>query len=192
MTKQAVRYKHGLRSRRKEQASWRTTDPAAPCRGGRGWAGAMWKRLLGWLRHGTSQAAALLRAQGMDLADARAELLRVGPTLGPRVDPADALRSLGIEVAEVWRRLDAGFGTHAVQAAERRVRGGCHSVRHSLHRECLGRTATTEAGQDVEARPYWCLACDRVLNLSLCATFRQNSWWCRGRRARRGVRDGWV
>jgi hypothetical protein len=78
--------------------------------------------LLGLLRHGSSQAAALLRAEGLDLATARAELMRVGPTLGPRVDPADALHALGIDAAEVRRRLEASFGTDAVEAAERRVR----------------------------------------------------------------------
>ena len=78
--------------------------------------------LLGVLRHGSSRAAALLRSQGLDLASARVELLRVGPTLGPRVDPAGALRSLGIDVEEVRRRLQATFGTDAVVAAERRVR----------------------------------------------------------------------
>lgn len=35
--------------------------------------------LLGVLRHGTSQAAALLQARSLDLATARADLLRVGP-----------------------------------------------------------------------------------------------------------------
>jgi ATP-dependent Clp protease ATP-binding subunit ClpA len=78
--------------------------------------------LLGLLRQGTSEAAAVLRNQGVDLATARAELLHVGPTLGPRVDPANALRSLGIEVEEVRQRLEATFGTDAVQAAEWRVR----------------------------------------------------------------------
>jgi ATP-dependent Clp protease ATP-binding subunit ClpA len=78
--------------------------------------------LLGLLRHGASEAAAALRGQGLDLADARAELLRVGPTLGPRVDPAGALRSLGIDAQEVRRRLEATFGAHALQAAEWRVR----------------------------------------------------------------------
>jgi hypothetical protein len=78
--------------------------------------------LLGLLRHGTSQAAALLQAQRLDLATARAELLRIGPTLGPRVDPANALRALGIEVEEVRRRLEATFGTDALHAAEWRVR----------------------------------------------------------------------
>jgi ATP-dependent Clp protease ATP-binding subunit ClpA len=78
--------------------------------------------LLGLLRHGSSEAAGLLRNQGLDLAGARAELLRVGPTLGPRVDPAGALRSLGIEVEEIRRRLEATFGAEALQAAEWRVR----------------------------------------------------------------------
>jgi ATP-dependent Clp protease ATP-binding subunit ClpA len=78
--------------------------------------------LLGLLRHGTSQAAALLRAEGLDLATARAELIRVGPTLGPRVDPAGALRTLGIDAEEVRRQVEASFGTGALQAAERRVR----------------------------------------------------------------------
>lgn len=78
--------------------------------------------LLGVLRHGTSEAAALLHTQGLDLLTARAELLRVGPTLRPRVDPVDALRSLGIEVEEVRHRLEATFGASAVRRAERRVR----------------------------------------------------------------------
>jgi ATP-dependent Clp protease ATP-binding subunit ClpA len=78
--------------------------------------------LLGLLRHGAGPAAALLRAQGLDLAAARADLLAVGPTLAPRPDPAGALRTLGIDVEQVRRNLEAGFGAHAVQAAERRVR----------------------------------------------------------------------
>jgi ATP-dependent Clp protease ATP-binding subunit ClpA len=78
--------------------------------------------LLGLLRHASSEAAALLRAHGLDLAGARAELLRVGPTLGPRTDPAGALTGLGIEVEEIRRRLQASFGTEALAAAERRVR----------------------------------------------------------------------
>jgi ATP-dependent Clp protease ATP-binding subunit ClpA len=78
--------------------------------------------VLGVLRHGTSQAAALLRAQGLDLPGARAELLRVGPTLGPRVDPAGALRGIGIDVEQVRQRLEATFGANAVRVAERRVR----------------------------------------------------------------------
>lgn len=78
--------------------------------------------VLGLLRHSASQAAALLQAQHLDLATVRAELLRIGPTLGSRVDPVSALRALGVEVEEVRQRLGATFGTHALQAAERRVR----------------------------------------------------------------------
>src|SRR5207249_1912516 len=55
-------------------------------------------------------------------AVARAEILRVGPTLSPPVDPVGSLRSLGIEVDEVRRRLESTFGADALQAAERRVR----------------------------------------------------------------------
>jgi hypothetical protein len=78
--------------------------------------------LLGILRHGTSPAAALLRDQGLDLATARAALLEVGPSLGPRADPAGALRSVGIDVDQVRQRLEVTFGADAVRAAERRVR----------------------------------------------------------------------
>jgi ATP-dependent Clp protease ATP-binding subunit ClpA len=78
--------------------------------------------LLGLLRQGTSQAAALLRAEGLDLSTARAGLRRVGPTLGPRVDPDGALGAIGIDVDEVRRHLEATFGTDALHAAEHRVR----------------------------------------------------------------------
>jgi hypothetical protein len=78
--------------------------------------------LLGLLRHDTGPAAARLHAAGLDLPTARAELLRVGPALGPLVDPAGALQTLGIEVDQVRRRLEATFGAPAVHAAERRVR----------------------------------------------------------------------
>jgi hypothetical protein len=49
--------------------------------------------LLGLLRQQRSHAAALLQAAGLDLASARSELLRVGPTLGPQVDPASNHRT---------------------------------------------------------------------------------------------------
>jgi Clp amino terminal domain, pathogenicity island component len=78
--------------------------------------------LLGILRHGTSPTAALLHDQGLDLATARAALLEVGPSLGPRADPSGALRSVGIDVEQVRQRLEATFGADAVRAAERRVR----------------------------------------------------------------------
>jgi ATP-dependent Clp protease ATP-binding subunit ClpA len=78
--------------------------------------------LLGLLRDGTSPEAAILHAHGLDHVTARADLLRVGPTLGPQADPAAALRNFGIDVDPVRQRLEASFGTRAVQSAERRVR----------------------------------------------------------------------
>jgi ATP-dependent Clp protease ATP-binding subunit ClpA len=78
--------------------------------------------VLGVLRHGTSPAARLLGEHGLDLTAARAELLAIGPTLGPNADPAAALRALGINLDEVRSRLEAAFGRGAVHAAERRVR----------------------------------------------------------------------
>ncbi len=77
--------------------------------------------LLGLVRHRSSQAAALLEARGLDLNSVRAGLRRLGPTLGPGANPASALRTLGIDVEEVRRRLEASFGVKALQAAERRV-----------------------------------------------------------------------
>ena len=78
--------------------------------------------LLGLLRHGTSPAAALLQAHGLDLDSARAGLCRAGPAFGPGTSPAAALRALGIDAGEVRQRLEASFGADAVHAAERRVR----------------------------------------------------------------------
>jgi len=78
--------------------------------------------LLGLLRHHRSRAATLLRSAGLDLDTARAELERVGPTLGRRADPTAALRTLGIEMDQVRARLEATFGPNTVRAAERRVR----------------------------------------------------------------------
>jgi hypothetical protein len=78
--------------------------------------------LLGLLRHGKSQAATLLEAHGLNLAAARTGLRRLGPPLGAGANPAAALRSLGIDVEEVRQRLEASFGTAALQTAERRVR----------------------------------------------------------------------
>ena len=78
--------------------------------------------LLGLLRHGAGQAVGLLEAQGLDLDTARAELLKVGPTLGPAADPAAALRGVGVDGDEVRRHLEASFGPEIVAAAEWRVR----------------------------------------------------------------------
>jgi ATP-dependent Clp protease ATP-binding subunit ClpA len=78
--------------------------------------------LLGVLRHGQSQAAALLEAHGLDLATARDELLRVGPTLEPAADPGNALRAIGVDIDDIRHRLETSFGSQVLNAAERRVR----------------------------------------------------------------------
>lgn len=78
--------------------------------------------LLGLLRHGRGEGVALLEGRGLDLATARAELLRVGPTIGAAADPAGALRAIGVNIDEVRQHLEASFGPEALDAAERRVR----------------------------------------------------------------------
>jgi ATP-dependent Clp protease ATP-binding subunit ClpA len=78
--------------------------------------------IIGLLRHGNSQAAALLEARGLDLAAARAAMLRHGPAIGPGASPAAALLTLGIDAAAIRQHLETSFGTAALQAAERRVR----------------------------------------------------------------------
>jgi len=113
--------------------------------------------LLGLLRHGTSPAAALLRSYGLDLTTARSALLAVGPALAPRGDPATALRSLGIDVDQVRRRLAATFGADAVQAAERRVRRrprwrGGHSRPRPLCVYLLARRALHFAADHADRR----------------------------------------
>ena len=47
--------------------------------------------LIGVLRHGRGRAVALLEAEGLHLAAARADLLKVGPTMRQALDPAGAL-----------------------------------------------------------------------------------------------------
>jgi ATP-dependent Clp protease ATP-binding subunit ClpA len=78
--------------------------------------------LLGLLRHGEGRAAELLALHGLDLDTARADLLRVGPALPPRVNPEHALRTFGIDLAELNDRLNDTFGSDAVLLAQRRVR----------------------------------------------------------------------
>lgn len=72
--------------------------------------------LLGVLRHGESQAATLLEANGLTVDTARADLLHVGPTLGSAADPANALRRFGVDIEDVRQRLEATFGTEASDA----------------------------------------------------------------------------
>ena len=78
--------------------------------------------LLGLLRHGEGRTAELLRQRGLDLDTARAELVRVRPTLPSLVNPEHALRTFGIDVAELNDRLADTFGSDAVLTAQTRVR----------------------------------------------------------------------
>lgn len=76
--------------------------------------------LLGLLAEQASRASSLLRAHGLDLASARAELQRLSAAgLMPRsrADDAGALRAVGIDVEAVRERLVAAFGAEAVGAA---------------------------------------------------------------------------
>ena len=76
--------------------------------------------LLGLLGEEVGVAPALLRAHGLDLAGARAELQRLtaaGLTPRSRGDDVHALRSVGIDVETVRQRLVAAFGAEAVGKA---------------------------------------------------------------------------
>jgi len=76
--------------------------------------------LLGLLAEQASRASSLLRAHGLDLASARAELQRLSAAgLMPRscADDAGALRAVGIDVEAVRERLVTAFGADAVGAA---------------------------------------------------------------------------
>jgi ATP-dependent Clp protease ATP-binding subunit ClpA len=76
--------------------------------------------LLGLLGEQASQASSLLRAHGLDLPGARAELQRMvtaGLTPRSHADDGRALRSVGIDVETVRRRLVTAFGAEAVGEA---------------------------------------------------------------------------
>jgi ATP-dependent Clp protease ATP-binding subunit ClpA len=78
--------------------------------------------LLGVLRHGVGQAAAVLKDHGLNLAILRAELVKAGPTIDPATDPANALRAVGVDIDGIRQALEDSFGPETVQAADRRVR----------------------------------------------------------------------
>jgi ATP-dependent Clp protease ATP-binding subunit ClpA len=80
--------------------------------------------LLGLLAEGQSGAAGLLRAQGVDLAAARAALARLrdrGVVPAPRPSGAELLGSLGIDLDAVRRDTEQAFGVRAVGEATWRV-----------------------------------------------------------------------
>jgi ATP-dependent Clp protease ATP-binding subunit ClpA len=76
--------------------------------------------LLGTLREGASEAARLLRAHGIGLAAARAELLALAERgLVPTARPSDRalLGTLGIDLEEVRRTTEQTFGSTALAEA---------------------------------------------------------------------------
>lgn len=79
--------------------------------------------LLGILAHATSPAAKLLTNHGLELGNARAGIARIVDDYGPLArDDAALLRELGVDVAEMRRRLESTFGALAVHEAARQVR----------------------------------------------------------------------
>jgi len=80
--------------------------------------------LLGLLAEGRSGAAWVLRATGVDLAAARAALVRLagqGVVPAPRPSDAEMLSSLGIDLDIVRHQTEQTFGVQAVGEATWRV-----------------------------------------------------------------------
>jgi Clp amino terminal domain, pathogenicity island component len=78
--------------------------------------------VLGVLRDGTSAAAQVLRAHGLELEAARAELGRLaerGVVAGPRPSDAELLGALGIDLDAVRQSTQGTFGSQAVAEATR-------------------------------------------------------------------------
>jgi Clp amino terminal domain, pathogenicity island component len=78
--------------------------------------------LLGVLRDGANGAAELLRARGMELEAARAELGRLaerGVVARPALSDAELLGTLGIDLDAVRQRTQRTFGSQAVAQATR-------------------------------------------------------------------------
>ncbi|SER40566.1 Clp protease N-terminal domain-containing protein [Streptomyces qinglanensis] len=91
--------------------------------------------LLGTLRHPEQTGAATLYRLGVSAASCRAAVAGVvtgsGEDLGPQ--DAEALRALGIDLAEVRRRAEESFGAGALDAAAgsgRTGRGSGTATRH--------------------------------------------------------------
>ena len=80
--------------------------------------------LLGLLAEGHSRAARLLRTAGVELAAARAELVRLvdqGVVSAPRPSDGELLGSLGIDLDSVRHQTEQRFGVQAVGEATWRV-----------------------------------------------------------------------
>jgi hypothetical protein len=79
--------------------------------------------LLGVLSHASNPAAAMLNDAGLNLSSARREIARIVRASGPLArDDATVLGELGIDLPKIRRRLEATFGTLAVDEAARQVR----------------------------------------------------------------------
>ena len=121
--------------------------------------------LLGMLAHASNSAAAMLRERGLELEAARIEIARIVAASGPLArDAAVLLGELGVDVAQMRRRLESTFGALAVHEAARQVRrrpwwrgGAQHSplcgppylIKRAQHIAC------TTAGKrgEIEIRP---------------------------------------
>ncbi len=80
--------------------------------------------LLGLLAENQSRTVGVLRTHGVDLAAARAALLRLavqGLVPAPRPSDAELLGSLGVDLDAVRRDTEQTFGVHAVGTATWRV-----------------------------------------------------------------------
>jgi hypothetical protein len=91
--------------------------------------------LLGLLRGGSSGAAMVLRAHGVELESARAALRRLaerGVVPGPRPSDAELLGTLGIDLDAIRRTTEQTFGRTALGRATREAtrarRGGIGRV----------------------------------------------------------------
>jgi ATP-dependent Clp protease ATP-binding subunit ClpA len=91
--------------------------------------------LLGVLREGTGVGAKVLDRMGIDLKGVRADVVRVvgtGPAQADDKD-AEALRSIGIDVDEIRRRVEEVFGPGAldhnvIRPRRRRRAGHCSPI----------------------------------------------------------------
>jgi ATP-dependent Clp protease ATP-binding subunit ClpA len=79
--------------------------------------------LLGMLAHAANPAAAMLTERGLELDSASSEIARIVAASGPVAqDAAALLGELGVDVAQMRRRLESTFAALAVHEAARQVR----------------------------------------------------------------------
>jgi ATP-dependent Clp protease ATP-binding subunit ClpA len=85
------------------------------------------EHLLLGLFHGSDSGARALHHLGVEAEDVRSALRRIvgeGPEWTAPVDDEEALRSIGIDLDEVRRRVEDAFGPGALDVSFRRGRGG--------------------------------------------------------------------